>query len=178
MIPQLETPRLILRAATPADFPVFRDFYMGPRSHFVGGPLTAELAWRMLAMEIGHWTLKGFGRFIVAEKTTGTPVGIIGPFEPHGWPEPELGWDLFDGHEGKGYATEAGAATRAYAYDVLGWPTAISLVKPANTASARVAQRLGCMLDGTFTHERHGPMQVWRHPAPDSLTDGGMGAYA
>jgi RimJ/RimL family protein N-acetyltransferase len=176
-IPRLETPRLILRAATATDFPVFRDFYMGPRSHFVGGPLTAELAWRMLAMEIGHWTLKGFGRFIVEDRATGMPVGLVGPFEPLGFPEPELGWDLFDGHEGKGYATEAATAARAYAYHTLGWPTATSLVKPANTASARVAQRLGCVLDGTFTHERHGPMQIWRHPAPDTLADGGTEAY-
>ena len=79
MIPTLETERLVLRAPTEADFPPFRDFYAGPRSHFVGGPLTAEMAWRMLAMEIGHWWLKGFGRFIVAERATGTPVGLVGP---------------------------------------------------------------------------------------------------
>ena len=166
MIPTLETERLVLRAPTEADFPPFRDFYAGPRSHFVGGPLTAEMAWRMLAMEIGHWWLKGFGRFIVAERTTGTPVGLVGPFCPYGWPEPEIGWDLFDGFEGQGYATEAAIAARDWAYDTLGWTTAISLVKPANTASARLAQRMGAVLDGGFTHERHGPMQVWRHPAP------------
>lgn len=177
-LPRLETPRLILRAATTADFAVFRDFYAGPRAHFVGGPLTPELGWRMLAMEIGHWSLKGFGRFIVEEKTSGAAVGLVGPFEPYGWPEPELGWDLFDGHEGKGYATEAARASRDYAYGTLGWQTAISLVKPANIASARVCERLGCVLESTFTHERHGQMQVWRHPAPDALSDGGMEAYA
>lgn len=169
MIPTLQTDRLTLRAPTEADFPPFRDFYAGARSQFVGGPLTAEQSWRMLAMEIGHWWLKGFGRFVVAEKSTGTPVGLVGPFFPHGWPEPELGWDLFDGHEGKGYATEAAAATRDWAYETLGWTTAISLVKPANLASARLAERLGAVLDGDFTHERHGLMQVWRHPAPAAL---------
>jgi RimJ/RimL family protein N-acetyltransferase len=166
MIPTLQTERLTLRAPTEADFPPFRDFYAGPRSQFVGGPLTAEMAWRMLAMEIGHWWLKGFGRFIVAERATGTPVGLVGPFRPYGWPEPEIGWDLFDGFEGRGYATEAAIASRDWAFDSLGWTTAISLVKPANTASARLAQRMGAVLDGGFTHERHGPMQVWRHPAP------------
>lgn len=166
MIPTLHTERLTLRAPTEADFPPFRDFYAGARSHFVGGPLTAEMAWRMMAMEIGHWWLRGFGRFIVAEAATGTPVGLIGPFCPHGWPEPEIGWDLFDGFEGRGYATEAALASRDWAYDSLGWTTAISLIKPANTASARLAARMGATLDGNFTHERHGPMQVWRHPAP------------
>jgi RimJ/RimL family protein N-acetyltransferase len=169
MIPTLHTERLILRAPTQADFLPFRDFYASERSHFVGGPLTAELAWRMLAMEIGHWALKGFGRFLVADRASGLAVGVVGPFCPHGWPEPELGWDLFDGFEGRGYATEAALATRDWAYDTLGWTTAISLVKPANTASARVAERMGAVIDGDFIHERHGHLQVWRHPAPATL---------
>lgn len=177
-IPTLETPRLILRAPRAADFPPFADFYASDRASFVGGPLTAEGSWRMLAMEIGHWSLKGFGRWIAETRDTGEPVGLIGLFDPEGWPEPELGWDLFNGHEGKGYATEAALYARAYAYDVLGWRTAISLVKPGNDKSAAVAQRLGARADGDFTHERHGFMHVYRHPAPSELADGGMEAYA
>ncbi|GHF57724.1 GNAT family N-acetyltransferase [Seohaeicola zhoushanensis] len=177
-IPTLRTERLVLRAPRQDDFEVFAAFYAGPRSHFVGGPLTRELAWRMLAMEAGHWQLRGFGRWIVEERASGQAVGLVGLFEPEGWPEPELGWDLFDGHEGKGFATEAAEAGRAFAYDVLGWTTLISLVKPKNEASARVATRLGCRRDGEFVHERHGPMRIFRHPAPDALADGGMEAYA
>ncbi|MDF1718579.1 MAG: GNAT family N-acetyltransferase [Antarcticimicrobium sp.] len=177
-IPTLETERLILRAPGPQDFGPFAAFYASPRADFVGGPLNAEGSWRMLAMEIGHWTLKGFGRWTVTAKGDDTAIGMVGLFEPEGWPEAEIGWDLFNGHEGKGYATEAGRAARSYAYDVLGWQTAISLVKPANTGSARVAARLGARHEGDFTHERHGFMQVWRHPAPGEIADGGMEAYA
>ncbi|TDK46779.1 GNAT family N-acetyltransferase [Antarcticimicrobium luteum] len=178
IIPTLETERLILRAPGPQDFGPFAEFYASPRADFVGGPLNAEGAWRMLAMEIGHWTLKGFGRWTVTVRDSDTAIGMVGLFDPEGWPEPEIGWDLFNGHEGMGYATEAGGAARAYAYDVLGWQTAISLVKPANTGSARVARRLGARHDGDFTHARHGTMQIWRHPAPGDLTGGGMEAYA
>ena len=167
MIPTLTTNRLILRAPTEADFDPFAAFYAGERSHFVGGPLTREAAWRMLAMEAGHWVLRGYGRWIV--EYTGTPVGMVGLFNPEGWPEPEIGWDLFDGHEGMGFATEAARAARRYAYDTLGWATAISLVKPANTGSARVAERLGCVRDGAYSHERHGVLHIWRHPAPGTL---------
>ena len=109
---------------------------------------------------------------------TGEIVGNVGLWNPEGWPEPEIGWDLFEGAEGKGYATEAARAARAYAYDVLGWTTVISLVKPANEASARVAARMGAFLDSEFTHERWGHMQVWRHPAPADIADGGMEAYS
>lgn len=177
-IPTLETPRLTLRAPGPQDFAPFADFYASPRADFVGGPLSAELSWRMLAMEIGHWALKGFGRWTVETRETGEIVGMVGLFEPEGWPEAEIGWDLFNGYEGKGYATEAGEAARSYAYDVIGWTTAISLVKPDNTGSAAVAKRLGARRDGSFTHARHGFMHVYRHPAPDALVNGGVEAYA
>ena len=168
-IPVLTTERLILRAPEARDFDIFAAFYASPRAHFVGGPLSRELAWRMLAMEIGHWRLKGFGRWILERRDTGATAGLVGPFQPEGWPEPEIGWDLFDGQEGQGFATEAGRAARAFAYDTLGWTTAISLVKPANTASMAVCRRLGARHDGSFTHERHGTMQVWRHPGPEEL---------
>ena len=178
LIPTLHTPRLTLRAPVESDFAPFAAFYASDRSKFVGGPLGREASWRMLAMEAGHWTLRGYGRWIVEETETGTPVGLIGLFNPEGWPEAEVGWDLFEGFEGRGYATEAGAAARSLAYDTLGWTTAISLVKPDNTGSARVAERLGCWHDGDFTHERHGFMHVWRHPSPEDHAEGGMEAYA
>jgi RimJ/RimL family protein N-acetyltransferase len=177
-IPTLETERLILRAPCDADFAPFAAFYASERAKFVGGPLTAEGAWRMLAMEIGHWQLAGFGRWIVRHREAGAAVGLVGLFNPEGWPEREIGWDLFNGFEGQGYATEAALAARSYAYDVLGWTTLISLVKPDNIASARVAARMGATYESDFTHERHGLMQVWRHPAPDQIADGGMEAYA
>ncbi len=87
-IPVLTTERLILRAPEARDFDIFAAFYASPRAHFVGGPLSRELAWRMLAMEIGHWRLKGFGRWILERRDTGATAGLVGPFQPEGWPEP------------------------------------------------------------------------------------------
>ena len=161
--PVIETERLRLRALGPQDFAPLCAFYASERSRFVGGLMDAEETWRMLATEIGHWTLRGYGRFAVEEKATGATVGVIGPWNPEGWPEPEIGWDLMNGFEGKGYATEAGRAALDYAYGTLGWKTAISLVADGNDGSAKVAQRLGAVADGTFTHVRWGSMQVWRH---------------
>ncbi|WP_412552224.1 GNAT family N-acetyltransferase [Shimia sp. MIT1388] len=177
-IPQLETERLILRGPQLSDFEAVAAFFASDRSKFVGGPMSAEQAWRTLALEAGHWALRGYGRWIVAERDTNAPVGNIGLWFPHGWPEPEIGWDLFEGFEGKGYATEAATAARSYAYDVLGWDTAISLVDPNNTASRKLAQRMGARHDGDFTHERFGTVQIWRHLSPDELVNGGMEAYA
>jgi RimJ/RimL family protein N-acetyltransferase len=168
-IPILTTERLTLRAPTLADFAPLADFYESPRAAFVGGPTTREQAWRILAQEAGHWHLQGFGRWIVEHRATGAAIGIVGLWFPEGFPERELGWDLFGGHEGRGYATEAARAARAHAYDALGWSTVISLVADGNHASARVAERLGARPDGRFTHERFGEATVWRHPAPSEI---------
>ncbi len=166
--PTLQTDRLILRAPQLSDFEAVAAFYASPRSSFVGGPISAELAWRSLAQEAGHWVLRGFGRWTVVEKATQKPVGIVGLWLPEGFPENELGWDLFDGATGKGYATEAGKAARNFAYNTLGWSTVISLIADGNDASRGVAKRLGATHDGAFTHERFGSMQIWRHPAAEA----------
>ena len=71
--------------------------------------------------------------------------------------------------EGRGVAMEAAIAARAYAYRVLGWQTAVSMIDPGNARSIRLAQRLGCRMEGMFQHIRLGPMEIWRHPAPSEL---------
>ncbi len=169
-IPTLETERLTLRAPQAGDFEDFAAFYMSDRSRFVGGPADPELSWRFLATEIGHWALRGYGRWSVVETATDAFAGIVGLWNPEGWPEPEIGWDLMDGFEGKGYATEAGKAALDYAYTVLNWPTAISLVADGNDASAAVAKRLGARPDGRFTHARFGEMNIFRHADPGALS--------
>lgn len=59
---------------------------------------------------------------------------------------------------------------RTHAYDTLGWSTAISLIDPENTASQKVATRLGTAIDKTYDHPEFGAMQNWRHPGPEALS--------
>lgn len=177
-IPTLETERLILRAPALTDFEQLCAFYASERANFVGGQMAPDQVWRHLAVEIGHWQMLGYGRWSVVERSSGKTAGLIGLWNPMGWPEPEIGWDLFDGFGGKGYATEAALSARAYAYDVLGWQTVISQVAPGNHASRAVAQRLGASRDGSLTHVRLGDLEIWRHLAPDDIENGGLEAYA
>ncbi|MBK5934722.1 RimJ/RimL family protein N-acetyltransferase [Rhodovulum imhoffii] len=165
-IPTLRTARLTLRVPGPRDVTAMARFYASARSSFVGGPKDPEGAWRQLATEIGHWTLRGYGRWMVDLADTAQTCGIVGLWNPEGWPEPEIGWDLFDGFEGHGYATEAALATRDYAYGTLGWSTVISLVNPQNTASARVCARMGAVREGQVSRPHLGTLDVYRHPAP------------
>ncbi|MFT6104543.1 MAG: RimJ/RimL family protein N-acetyltransferase [Paracoccaceae bacterium] len=172
--PILITDRLTLRPLTAQDYPAMVAFNASTRSQYAGGPATAEQVWRFLAVEIGHWVLRGYGRWGIDETATGTFVGMSGLWKPQGWPEPEIGYDLMDEQfEGKGFATEAATAVRNYAYDVLGWDTVISLVHPENTGSQGVAKRLGATKEAPFKHERFGSFDVWRHPSRAALASQG-----
>lgn len=177
-IPVLETERLILRENRESDFEAEAAFFETDASRFVGGPRKPHQTWRGLAMMAGHWQLRGYGFWGVEEKATGTYLGRVGLWFPHGWKEREIGWTLMPAATGKGYATEAALAARAYAYDVLGWDTAISQIDPANEASKKVARRLGATFETTYDDPEYGPIEVWRHLAPGDIVNGGMEAYA
>lgn len=169
IIPTLITERLTLRALSIEDYVPLRDFYASDYAKFVGGPMNADDAWRALAKEIGHWTLKGFGRWSVRLTGSGTPVGIVGLWEPHGWPEPEIGWYIYPDQAGHGYATEAAKAARDYAYTTLNWRTAISCIASDNVASKSVAQKLGCTPEGPHQLGSFGLVDIHRHPRPEAV---------
>ena len=134
--PVLTTERLTLRAQTPSDAEAHAAFYGSVRSAGMGGPLDRPQAWRQFAAELGHWLLRGYGFWMVEVTETGQTVGQVGFWNPDGWTEVEMGWAMFEGSEGKGYAYEAALTARAYAYDTLGWGPLTSVIVPGNTRSA------------------------------------------
>ena len=177
-VPVLTTARLRLRAPRAQDFDAFAAYCASDRSRFTGGPQTREEAWRAFCHIVGHWALRGYGFFVAEMRDTGQAVGTFGPWFPEGWPEPEIGWSVWDdAGEGRGLAHEAAVATRDFAREALGWPTAISLIDAANTRSQALATRLGCVAEGPGTVMGK-PCVIWRHPAPDAPGDGGMKACA
>lgn len=176
LVPRLETPRLVLRAPQAADFDAFAAYRAGERTRFTGGPMDRNLAWRAFGHMVGHWVLRGYGVFVLEDKASGAAIGTAGPFFPEGWPEPEIAWTLWQG-EGQGLATEAALAARAWAYETLGWTTAISMILDGNTRSQALAARLGCVREGTFFHAQFGATEIWRHPAADTQ-GAGAEAYA
>ncbi len=168
-VPVLETERLRLRGPRLSDFETYAAFTSSPRAAFVGGAVPRVQAWRAFGHLTGHWALRGYSMFIIADKATDAPLGMSGPYFPEGWPEPEIGWSIWAPQaEGKGVAFEAATAARAWAYEVLGWTTAISLIVDGNARSEALAARMGCTLEGEFTHEVYGKSLIYRHPGPES----------
>ena len=71
-------------------------------------------AWRSFAYLIGHEQLIGFAPLaIVLRHSDDRAIGVAGRHYPPDWPEPELGWQIWDASfEGKGNASEAVLAAR------------------------------------------------------------------
>ena len=46
----------------------------------------ADEAFRVLCTDIGHWLIKGFGKWIVTRSQTGEALGGCGIVHPDGWP--------------------------------------------------------------------------------------------
>lgn len=154
--PLIETERLRLRALSEADFEAYAEMCFDPEvmKYLGGGPLSAEDAWRQLAMLVGHWTLRGFGMWAV-ETQEGEFAGRVGLHFPHGWPERELGWALARRHWGQGYAREAAVAARDYAFRDLQWRSLVSYIHPENSRSIRLAESLGAQPAGAIDLRGH-----------------------
>ncbi|QOL81643.1 GNAT family N-acetyltransferase [Pseudooceanicola spongiae] len=165
-IPVLETERLILRGPAPQDFaPMAELMSDAERSRFIGGPRTEENDhWRGFIAMIGHWMWRGYGYWTIVEKATDRPVGRTGVTNHITWDEPELGWHLFAGCEGKGYATEAARAARLHVAQAFGLDRVISYIDPENAPSRAVALRLGATVERDGEVLGH-PVQVFRHPS-------------
>jgi len=142
----LETERLWLcRVNAERDFIRFAETLADEENvRYIGGKVMHPTqAWRAMAMLMGHWEIRGYGFFSCITKETGEHIGRVGPWNPHGWPEPEVGWTLHPAFHGKGYASEAGRAAIGYVFNTLNWPKVIHVIQHGNTNSVAVAERLG-----------------------------------
>lgn len=165
-IPELTTARLRLRAFRESDLDAYAAIMADPEvTQFLGSPepMSRADAWRQMAVFLGHWVLRGFGLWAVEELETGRLVGRIGCHYPEGFPGFEVGYTLGRSAWGHGYAREGVAAALAYARDVLHRSEIISLIRPANVRSIRVAESFGAVPAETV--EFFGaPSVVYRYP--------------
>ena len=144
--PILHTKRLVLRAPDARDEPAMVRFFMSDFSRYWHGPFGAVEAFIRFAAMVGQWTLKGYGLMAITERTTGTTLGMAGPYHPEGFPEPEMSWLLCDAaHAGSGIAYEACEAVIAHEFTTRNWPSMVSFIHVDNAPSIALAQRLGAV---------------------------------
>jgi RimJ/RimL family protein N-acetyltransferase len=142
----LETTRLRLREMTSRDI----DFVAAMMAHpevnfFYDRRFSRAESETWLERQLERYRRDGKGLWLAERRDTGIPVGQIGlAFQDvEGERHPEIGWLLDRPHWGQGYATEAGAGVRDAAFNDWGYDHVISLIRPINYPSQRVALRLG-----------------------------------
>ncbi|GMG85476.1 GNAT family N-acetyltransferase [Paralimibaculum aggregatum] len=168
-IPVLETGRLRLEPPAAAHFPAWRAFYTSAEgtARRGGTPKSERDAWMLLAADIGHWALRGFGIWAVTEAAGGRVLGACGLWHPAGWPRHELTWWLLPEARGQGFATEASRAAIGFGYDRLGLDPVETHMQDDNLPARRLAARLGgrVIARETFPDGRARDVFALPHPA-------------
>ncbi len=142
----LDSPRLVLRSLGMEDAPELQVLFSDPEvMRFMEGTrdLTMTRAW--IARHIAFYRTRGCGVWGVERKDGPGLIGYCGliPQDVLGREELEIGYLLGREHWHQGYATEAAAACRDFAFGRFGAARVVSLIAPANAASIAVARRVG-----------------------------------
>ena len=176
---QIETERLLLREPRLEDAEellelVGDEAVMRPIGSEPGG---IEVAIEHLERWRRRWEVNGMGPFLLLPKDGAIVLGRVGPlvWNTRTWETAvladagddavvELGWAVGSSHWGNGYAPEAARAVRQWVYDTHGVERLISLIDPANTKSARVAEKLDAEPTETVELFDGSPATIWLHP--------------
>jgi ribosomal-protein-alanine N-acetyltransferase len=144
--PILETPRLALREMTWDDLDFLATLLADERvMRFYPKVCTRDEAKAWMTRILDRYAQHGHAFWHTSLRATGEPIGQVGLLLQHvdGVDEPEIGYMLHANHWRQGYALEAAAAVRDYAFNTLDKPRVISLIRPVNIPSQRVALRVG-----------------------------------
>jgi ribosomal-protein-alanine N-acetyltransferase len=143
----IETKRLILRKMTMDDLDDLLLIFTDPKvmASFGGILFDRERMRQWVQRNLDHQERYGYGLFSVILKENGELVGDCGleHIEVDGSPEVEIGYDFLSSYWNRGLATEAAGAVRDFAFEQLGLERVVSLIRPDNLASMRVAEKIG-----------------------------------
>jgi RimJ/RimL family protein N-acetyltransferase len=141
----IETDRLVLRRFVEADRETVARWNADPVfTRHLRGVHTREQSNAVFDRWERHWDEHGFGLLAVTWKETGQLIGRTGPQFHRAWAhDPEVGWALDPVWWGRGIATEAGAASIAWAFGGLGYARVVSITTEENLASRNVMAKLG-----------------------------------
>ena len=164
----ITTERLVLRPLTFDYLDLFVELQSDPLVHRFTPAYTREQARERIADIEGQWATRGHGLCAVELRETGEFLGRCGLNYWAEFDEVEAGWTLRPAAWGHGYATEAARAVVEWGLARLDVPYLTAMIAPANTASARVAERLGFTPSRQDTFLGHGITVFARHREPAS----------
>lgn len=173
--PILLTPRLRLRPHAKGDYPACKALWQHPETiRFIGGVAQSDQdVWFRLLRYGGMWPLLGYGFWVFEDRVSGEFLGEGGLLDARrgiaGLQDiPEAGWALMPHAGGRGIATEAMSAVLDWADAHLPVDLTGCIIDPSNSASLRVATKLGYVKAGR-PEFRGKPIELLhrrRRPAP------------
>ena len=155
----LETERLYLRELNQGDFAALCTMLQDPEVMYAyEGAFSDEEAHAWLDRQIRRYERWGFGLWAVIQKGTGALIGQCGlTMQPwRGAEVLEIGYLFRRDFWHQGYALEAAAACKKYAFETLGAREVCSIIRDTNTASRRVAVRNGMRVRDSWTKRYRG----------------------
>ena len=168
-VPVLETERLRLRGHRTEDLDACATMWADPIvvRHIGGKTFSKEEVWWKILRYAGHWSLLGFGYWVIEDKETSAFLGEAGfaDFKRDIAPSidgmPEIGWALIPPAHGKGLATEAVRALCGWGDAHFGPRPTVCMIDPENIASAWVAKKCGYQEYQRATYRGH-PTMLYR----------------
>ena len=149
VIPTLATERCVLRPFREDDVPALVELHSDREViRFLrpdGEPETSPRdAWEYIALHLGHWAMKGYGKWALVDRTSDRLIGRVGFYDaPYEWPGCELGWTIMRRLWGQGYATEGARVAMRWGFENIPTDEIVSAIHPDNVRSIKVAERLG-----------------------------------
>jgi RimJ/RimL family protein N-acetyltransferase len=145
----LETPRLILREFVPNDADALARLISDPETmRFYPAPFDRAGVEQWIARNMRRYAEDGHGLWAMLLKASGELIGDCGLTvqEVDGVKEIEVGYHVRRDLWGQGLAPEAARACRDYGFVRLRVARLISLIRPENLPSRRVAEKSGMTL--------------------------------
>ena len=155
----LETERLVLREMGQADLPALCEILQDPLVMYAyEHAFSDDEAQAWLDRQRERYATYGFGLWAVVEKASGQLIGQCGVTMQDwcGREVPEVGYLFRRSKWHQGFAAEAAAACREYAFRSLGMAEVFSIIRDSNLPSQRVALRTGMSVRGAFVKQYYG----------------------
>lgn len=171
MDPLFVTERLVVRPWELDDLDAAYDIYSRPDvGRWLENPYVKSVDEMRSRLE--RWVVPSgdptYGFWAVLEKGVDRPVGSVLLRPLPGGEDVEVGWHLHPEVWGKGYATEAGRGTARRAFDT-GIEEVFAVIRPGNSRSRSVAQRIGMEYVGRTSKYYDVEMELYRLRPADLL---------
>lgn len=166
----LKTPRFQLREMSLDDLDFIAEMMADPEvTRFYPKQYNREESAAWIERLLTRYARDGYGLWLVEKRETGEPVGQVGLLNQliEGETLAEIGYLIHRPFWQKGFAYEASAGVRDYAFRELNKPRVSSLIRPVNLPSQAVATKLGMQREERIVLHGGGDHYVYAMNRPE-----------